>query len=45
MGIIPLFEDKSTMQVVDGIMTNAYNNQIYYAHLEALKDRNCNQLT
>jgi len=23
-------------------MTNAYNNPIYYAHLEALKDRNGN---
>lgn len=39
LGIVPLFEEPSTMENIDGIMAGAYHNRAYQAHLEALKDR------
>jgi len=38
LGIVPLFEDPSTMQNIDHIMRAAYENSAYAKHMEKLAD-------
>lgn len=46
LGIVPLFEDPSTMQNIDKIMESAYKNPAYHQHLEQLAtDRYDNKIT
>ncbi|MFW0777143.1 MAG: phosphoenolpyruvate carboxylase [Rickettsiales bacterium] len=39
MGVVPLFEEPSTMSNIDKIMRSVYENPVYAKHLETLSDR------
>lgn len=36
LGVVPLFEEAGTMERIDGIMRDAYHNEAYLAHLNAV---------